>query len=163
VFKPGDGAAQRRFDQAADMWALGVLGVCLSAPPRFEQTGQKDFRDVNWAERLKNASRVAEKQLKAERSSGAQLGGKAMHAALQPEDCRSWIATMVRKHYQQDRWPILSDRLSGGHKSEWQSWLDLLHGLLTYSSEDRLKANDALEHQFFFHAPLIFSSWQGAL
>jgi serine/threonine protein kinase len=150
VFKPGDGVVQRRFDQAADMWALGVLGVCLLAPPGFEQTGQKTIRDVDWAERLKQASRVAEKQLKAERSSGAQLGGKAMQATLQPEDCGSWIATMVRRHYQQDRWPILSDRLSGEHKSEWQSWLALLHGLLTYSSKDRLKANDALENPFFF-------------
>jgi hypothetical protein len=72
-----------------------------------------------------------------------------MDAALQPDDSGSWIATMVRVHYKKNLWPILKDLLSGERNSEWLSWLDLLHGLLTYSSEVRLQANDALEHRFF--------------
>jgi serine/threonine protein kinase len=149
-FKSGEGAVQRRFDQAADMWALGVLGVYLLAPPLL-QDGQTDahLRDSDWAGRLKKASSTAERKLKAERSSGARLGGKAMDAALQPDDSGSWIATMVRVHYKKNLWPILKDLLSGERNSEWLSWLDLLHGLLTYSSEVRLQANDALEHHFF--------------
>ncbi len=129
---------------------------CLSfqvvqlAPPRLED-GQNDthLRDFDWAVRLQKASRTAERRLKSERSSGAQLGGKAMHAALQEDDCGSWIATMVRVHYKRDLWPILKDRLSRERSSEWLSWLDLLHGLLAYSSEARLQANGALEHTFF--------------
>ena len=149
-FKCGEGAVQRRFDQAADMWALGVLGVYLLAPPRLED-GQTDthLRDLDWAGQLQKASRTAERKLRSERSSGAQLGGKAMHAAVEPDDCGSWIATMVRARYKRDLWPILKDRLSGDRSSEWLSWLDLLHGLLTYSSQARLQANDALEHRFF--------------
>ena len=82
-------------------------------------------------------------------SSGGKRASEALHALSVPEDRGSWIAAMVRVLYQTDRWPILSGCLSGDCGSQWLSLLDLQQGLLRFTSEDRLKANDALEHMFF--------------
>ena len=146
-FQHGQGAVQRLFDQAADMWALGVFSVRVLAPPfrrAHDNCGQE------WAEGLWKASERAEKQLKALKpSSGGKRASEALHALSVPEDRRSWIAAMVHVLYLKDRWPILSGCLSGDCGSQWLSLLDLQQGLLRFTSEDRLKANDALEHMFF--------------
>jgi serine/threonine protein kinase len=146
-FQHGQGAVQRLFDQAADMWALGVFSVRVLAPP-FRRP--RDNCGQEWAEGLWKASERAEKQLKALKpSSGGKRASEALHALSVPEDRGSWIAAMVRVLYQTDRWPILSGCLSGDCGSQWLSLLDLQQGLLRFTSEDRLKANDALEHMFF--------------
>ena len=139
------GVAQRSFDQAADMWALGVISVCVFAWPR---VGPGHYDGKEWADRLRKASHAAEKRLTAVSRCGSERGSQAMEASLRSEDCGSWIATMVRQRYSSDRWPILSGRLSGQHGSGWMSLLDLQHGLLRYSSENRLKAAKALDHGF---------------
>ena len=146
-FSHGEGVAQRSFDQAADMWALGVISVCVFAWPRVGP-GQKDYDGKEWADRLRKASHAAEKRLTAVSRCGSERGSQAMEASLRSKDFGSWIAAMVRQRYSSDRWPILSGRLSGQHGSGWMSLLDLQHGLLRYSSENRLKAAKALDHGF---------------
>jgi serine/threonine protein kinase len=47
VFKPGDGVVQRLFDQAADMWALGVIVyIMLTGVHPFDETGRATDEEI---------------------------------------------------------------------------------------------------------------------
>lgn len=149
-FQAGQGKDQRRFDQSADMWALGVMGFRILAPTISDKSRKRPEED--WAQGLRNASENAEKWLRfsnVEAHCGSKRGVRSLLEVLDPRDCGSWIVKMVREKYSGDSWPLLSDRMSGHEKCAWMSLPDLLEGLLRYSSEHRLTANRALEHRFF--------------
>jgi len=151
-FQAGQGKDQRRFDQSADMWALGVMGLRILAPTISDKSKKRPEED--WAQGLRIASDNAEKWLRLSNRDVDTLGAsrrgvQSLLGVLDPRDCGSWIVRMVREKYSGDSWPLLSDRMSGHEKGAWMSLLDLLEGLLRYSSEHRLTANRALEHRFF--------------
>jgi serine/threonine protein kinase len=150
-FGDGQGLAQRLFDQAGDMWALGVISIGVFAPPQYKPAHNKDvfIRDREWAKQLRDASRSAARLKKVFRQPTASRGLHAVQMLDPVADCGSWIAGYVRKYYAQDMWPILSSCMSGQQKSDWLSLLDLQEGLLSYSSADRLTAEQALEHACF--------------
>ena len=146
-FQPGEGRQQRLFDQAGDMWAIGVISVRVIAPPR-GQDSDLEKRDREWSRNLQRSSRNA-MTLQCGKSSVRKRGGQAVQQALsQPVDRGSWIATMVRTQFL-DRWAGLSGHLSGRHGSVWLCLLQLQEGLLTYSSEERLNGVAELQHAFF--------------
>jgi len=155
-FNAGQGSEQRRFDQAGDMWALGVISVRVLAPPKWEKgikrTNADDLyvRDRTWADYLRQNSRRGEGLRVVQQ--GPAAAGRGVQAVLtacvDAEDRGFWIATMVHKRYQGDRWPVLLQHMSGGNASCWRSLLDLQQGLLKYNSHHRLTAEQALQHDF---------------
>ena len=141
-FVSGDGVVQRRFDQSADMWALGVMGLRVI-------TTDKSNQRLEWAEGLHSFSKIAEKQLKIAESPPASKRAACAQAALQDDrDRGSWIAKMVREK-DKDSWLLLEGCMLGREKVAWMSLLNLLEGLLRYTSEHRLTADSALKHRFF--------------
>ena len=150
IFRAGQGADQRRFDQSADMWAVGIMGLRIIAPVQGQ--GQQHDRDQEWADGIRKASESAHKQMTLDAHESRQSSRRSllMIRVLQDaRDKRSWIAKMVREKYPSDSWPLLDARMSGQETSAWISLLGLLEGLLQYNSELRLTADRALNHSFF--------------
>jgi len=150
-FKAGEGADQRSFDQSADMWAVGIMDLRILALPNSDKAGQQPLsRDADWAEGIRKASHIAEKRLLSLNAGlSSKRGAYSLSGVLDARDRGSWIAKIVREKNQHDSWPLLDGRLSGQEKSAWASLLDLLEGLLRYTSEHRLTADRALRHRFF--------------
>jgi serine/threonine protein kinase len=150
-FKAGEGADQRSFDQSADMWAVGIMDLRILALPNSDKAGQQPLsRDADWAEGIRKASHIAEKRLLSLNAGlSSKRGANSLSGVLDARDRGSWIAKIVREKNQHDSWPLLDGRLSGQEKSAWASLLDLLEGLLRYTSEHRLTADRALRHRFF--------------
>ena len=150
IFRAGQGADQRRFDQSADMWAVGIMGLRIIAPVQGQ--GQQHDREQEWADGIRKASESAHKQMTLDAHESRQSSKRSllMIRGLQDaRDKRSWIAKMVREKYPSDSWPLLDARMSGQETSAWISLLGLLEGLLQYNSELRLTADLALNHSFF--------------
>jgi serine/threonine protein kinase len=151
-FDAGQGADQRRFDQSADMWAVGIMGLRIMAPAISDGQGQPYDREQRWAERIRKASERAEKWIcfaAGQQRHCSKRGADSLSGLLDARDNGSWIAQMVRQCYPSDSWPLLDGRMSGQEKSAWKSLLDLLEGLLRYNSDHRLTADRALKHGFF--------------
>ena len=151
IFKAGEGADQRRFDQSADMWAVGIMVLRVIVPVPSQGQGRQHDRDKLWADGIRKASENAEKRmsLDADELRQASKRSSAWLRGLQDDrDNGSWIAKMVREKYLSDSWPLLDGRMSQ-EASAWTSLLGLLEGLLRYTSEHRLTADRALKHGFF--------------
>ena len=150
IFKAGEGADQRRFDQSADMWAVGIMGLRIIAP--VQGKGTQHERDKQWADGIRKASENADKRMSLDEDESRQSSKRsaALFRGLQDaRDNGSWIAKMVREKYPSDSWPLLDGRMSRQEASAWTSLLGLLEGLLRYTSEHRLTADRALKHGFF--------------
>ena len=152
VEKFSSGEDQRKFDKAADVWAVGVLGarICaaplvLSAPALALLKRSNEYEI--WPEHLRSCSRRASAAM-ASRRQGSKRAGNAMEKVGQasPDCCGLWLAEMVSQHYSGDTWPHLRRHMQGDEADEWLDFLNLLQGLLAYPISDRLSAADAVEH-----------------
>ena len=162
-----DGTAQRRFDQAGDIWALGAICARACAAPEWAYADKrKEDPSEKWRETLYKASSAAEMSLQRIEATEKQLQKiKAGPGTGPPSQDRSkriardhistlkkpnelWIQTMVQQHYSGDVWPCLYRCTSGKDGAEWRSLLDLTQRFLAYSSTSRLTAKEAMEHPF---------------
>ena len=167
-FQDGQGAEQRRFDQAADIWAVGATGVRIVAP--ITETREAH---VAWATALHDASKCTVTKLQAQekrareceaalksatpRARGAlaraetnQRPRPSSSAGAQASCGGSWLAHMVSQRYTDSLWPILSACMSEQSSiPDWKSLLQLLEGCLAFSSSSRFTAKQALQHAFF--------------
>jgi serine/threonine protein kinase len=169
-FEKGEGVAQRRFDQAGDIWSVGATFARYFAAPRFSTQGfETEMR--TWKARLIESSKRAydsgqaaieaeAKRRKLQNSSlpfGSSRAVRAAAAAVaSAEPCFSaarpglWLEAMVREHYAQDPGEFLSPRINGTQGARWRLLLELMQKLLSYGSEDRWEfAGQALQHPFF--------------
>ena len=171
VFEIGEGVAQRRFDQAGDIWAVGAACARLMAAPRFSRKVEQEMRA--WKTRLIESSRrsfesgqaaveSAAKRLKvasrlplygSNRAVGFQAAAAAA-AAAQPspsiQQPELWLEAMVSLHYADDPGEFLRTRITGVQGEWWRLLLDVVQNLLSHSSEERLHfAAKALQHPFF--------------
>ena len=61
-----------------------------------------------------------------------------------------WLEAMVRREYGEDPGQFLIHRIGGAHGCRWRLMLEVVQGLLSWTSEDRWKfAAGALLHPFF--------------
>jgi serine/threonine protein kinase len=159
VEKFSSGEEQRKFDKAADVWAVGVLGarICaaplvLSAPAlavlKLEATVLKRSNEHEiWLENLRCFSKRASAAMDSRRQ-GSKRAGNAMEMVGQASaECRGlWLAEMVSQRYSGDTWPHLRRHMHGDGAGEWLVFLEFLQGLLAHPISDRLSAADAVEH-----------------
>jgi serine/threonine protein kinase len=171
LFLFGDGIAQQKFDQSADIWALGAICARVFAAP---WTGTDKKESESWTNTLHQASSIAEERLVsallaktkakkvatlpkskvAERaiaalnSTGSLMHGQAAEESRESAEKsrESWIESMVEQHYPKEIWQSLSSCITGQNGAEWKLLLDLLQGLLRYSAENRLTAKQAQLH-----------------
>jgi serine/threonine protein kinase len=152
VVKFSSGEEQRKFDKAADVWAVGVLGarICaaplvLSAPALAELKRSNEHEI--WPENLRCFSQRASAAM-ASRLQGSKRAGNAMEKVGKASAgcCGLWLAEMVSQRYSDDTWPHLRRHMHGDDAGEWKEFLDLLQGLLAYPISDRLSAAEAVRH-----------------
>ena len=167
-FVIGQGLEQRRVGQAGDVWAVGAVGARLIAAPPFSAAKQSEMR--GWTKNLMQSSKKAYESGQAALQSAAKrkklefrptsLGSSracaaaAAAAASAPDFSNRppelWLEAMVRREYGKDPGRFLIHRIGGAHGRRWRLMLEVVQGLLSWTSEDRRKfAAGALLHPFF--------------
>jgi serine/threonine protein kinase len=169
-FEKGQGNDQRKWDQAADIWALGAMCARLVAAPKFSSRKmEEDMRQ--WQAHLfefsSRADASVQSALESDRkrqrvagnpfSFGSKRAVKASTAAVAlAQSCRPphrrelWLEVMVRENYDADPGAFLGRRIKGAQGESWRSLLDFVQNLLSYSSDLRRNfAAGALRHPFF--------------
>jgi serine/threonine protein kinase len=169
-FEKGQGDDQRKWDQAADIWALGAMCARLVAAPLFSSRKKVNTMQL-WQAHLFKFSRREHDSVQSAIASAWKRqrvannpsffgSGRAVQAsaaaAASAQSCRSphqpepWLEVMVRENYYADPGVALSSRIKGAQGEGWRLLLDFVQKLLSHSSEDRWNfAGGALKHPFF--------------